>query len=121
MRATESLERMYEIIKKGYSVGINHIETAVSYGDAEILIGKSLRKLEITENIPIKDWVITTKVLPKGDFQYLSSNFKSSLTNLKQKKINNLAIHGLNLKQHLDWALFGEGQKFKMDSQRGIG
>ena len=42
MRATESLEKMYSIIKDAYSVGINHIETAASYGDAESLIGLSL-------------------------------------------------------------------------------
>ena len=28
MRATESLEKMYSIIKNAYYVGINHIETA---------------------------------------------------------------------------------------------
>ena len=32
MRATESLEKMYSIIKNAYYVGINHIETAPSYG-----------------------------------------------------------------------------------------
>ena len=42
MRATESLEKMYSIIKNAYYVGINHIETAPSYGDAESLIGNSI-------------------------------------------------------------------------------
>ena len=32
MRATENLEKMYSIIKNAYYVGINHIETAPSYG-----------------------------------------------------------------------------------------
>ena len=32
MRATESLDKMYSIIKNAYYVGINHIETAPSYG-----------------------------------------------------------------------------------------
>ena len=112
MRATESLEKMYSMIKNAYYVGINHIETAPSYGDAESLIGNSIKKLEIEENIKEKNWVITSKVLPKGDFDFLKNNFKNSLKNLKLKKINNLAIHGINLKQHLDWALFGEGKKF---------
>ena len=30
MRATESLEKMYSIIKNAYFIGINHIETAPS-------------------------------------------------------------------------------------------
>ena len=36
MRATESLEKMYSIMKNAYYVGINHIETAPSYGDAAV-------------------------------------------------------------------------------------
>jgi len=112
MRATESLEKMYGIIKNAYYAGINHIETAPSYGDAESLIGNSIKKLAIEENIKEKNWVITSKVLPKGDFDFLKNNFKKSLKNLNRKKINNLAIHGLNLKQHLDWVLSGEGKKF---------
>ena len=112
MRATESSTKMYEIIKKAYDVGINHIETAASYGEAEILIGKSLNKLEVDEKISKKNWVITTKVLPKGDFNFLKNNFQNSLKNLKLNKIDNLAIHGLNINEHLDWVLFGEGKKF---------
>jgi len=112
MRATDSLEKMYGIIKNAYYEGINHIETAPSYGDAELLIGNSIKKLALEDNIPEKNWVITTKVLPKGDFEYLKNNFKNSLKNLNREKINNLAIHGLNLKQHLDWVLAGEGKNF---------
>tara|TARA_A100001388_G_scaffold206327_1_gene157050 strand:- start:6130 stop:7272 length:1143 start_codon:yes stop_codon:yes gene_type:complete len=112
MRATESLEKMYTLIKKAHQVGINHIETAASYGDAEILVGRALKKLESSDNISKEDWIITTKVLPKGDFHFLKNNFKNSLRNLKLKKIDNLAIHGINLKNHLNWALFGEGKKF---------
>ena len=112
MRSTESLDQMYSIIKKAHHVGINHIETAASYGDAEILIGNALKKLEIEDKISKKNWIITTKVLPKGDLNYLRNNFENSLKNLKLRKINNLAIHGLNLNHHLDWVLFGEGHKF---------
>ena len=112
MRSTESLEKMCSVIKNAYYVGINHIETAPSYGDAESLIGNSIKKLAKEENINEKNWVITTKVLPKGDFEFLKNNFKNSLKNLNREKINNLAIHGLNLKQHLEWALTGEGKKF---------
>ena len=41
MRATESFDKMYKMTKYAYYSGINHIETASSYGDAEILIGKA--------------------------------------------------------------------------------
>ncbi len=112
MRATENFDKMYSLIKSAYHIGINHLETAASYGNAEILIGKALKRLETSENILRKDWIITTKVLPKGNNSYLKINFKNSLKNLKLKKINNLAIHGINLDEHLDWVLNGEGGKF---------
>ena len=112
MRATQNLEEMYWIIKNAHYAGINHLETAASYGKAEILLGKALKKLETSEKLSRKEWIITTKVLPKGDFNYLKNNFRNSLKNLKLKKINNLAIHGINLYEHLDWAISGEGNKF---------
>ncbi len=112
MRATDNLNKMYSLIKRAHNAGINHLETAASYGKAEILIGEALKKLETSEKIFRKEWIITTKVLPKGDFNYLKNNFKNSLKNLKLKKIHNLAIHGINLEEHLDWVLNGEGGKF---------
>ena len=110
MRGTESFDKMYRIIKNAYLAGINHIETASSYGDAEILIGNALKKLEKVDKIPEKNWVVTSKVLPNGNFNYLSKNFQNSLRKLNRKKIDNLAIHGINLRDHLNWALFGEGK-----------
>ena len=103
---------MYSLIKSAHLAGINHLETAASYGKAEILIGEALKKLETSEKISKEKWIITTKILPKGDFKYLKNNFENSLTNLKLKKIHNLAIHGINLDEHLDWVLNGEGRKF---------
>ena len=112
MRATENIDKMYLIIKSAHHAGINHLETASSYGKAEILIGEVLKKLETSEKIIREKWIITTKILPKGDFKYLKNNFENSLTNLKLNKINNLAIHGINLDEHLDWVLNGEGRRF---------
>ena len=112
MRLTENVDKMYSLIKSAHNAGINHLETAAAYGNAEMLLGKALKKLEFSENIFRKEWIITTKVLPKGDFNYLKKNFKNSLKNLNRERINNLAIHGLNLEQHLDWVLTGEGKKF---------
>ncbi len=112
MRSADNLEKMYCLIKNAYLSGINHLETAASYGNAERLIGETLKKLESSEKIFRKDWIITTKVLPKGDFNYLKKNFENSLKNLKLKKIQNLAVHGINLDEHLDWVLNGEGTKF---------
>ena len=112
MRAIESEKKMYSIIKLAHFAGINHIETAQNYGRAEIFIGEAIHKLDEIEKISKKNWVITTKVLPKGNFHELKENFFESLKNLNVKKINNLAIHGLNLFEHLEWIVEGEGKKF---------
>ena len=112
MRATGSFEEMYEVIKCAYKAGINHIETAPSYGEAEILIGKSLNKLEQDEKASKNKRVLTTKILPSGNLDQLKTKFQKSMHNLKVNKINNLAIHGINLKQHLMWILKGEGKQF---------
>ena len=112
MRANKGSNQMYQIIKEAHYAGINHLETAASYGNAEKLIGEALKRFKKNKGLSIEEWIITSKVLPSGDFNYLKNNFKNSLKNLKLKKINNLAIHGINLNAHLDWALFGEGKKF---------
>ena len=112
MHATESSQKMYEIIKHAYYSGINHIETAPSYGKAELYVGEALNKLEKVDNINRTEWIITSKTLPKGDLNELKKRFYNSLKNLKFKKINNLAIHGINQNEHLEWVLYGEGKKF---------
>ncbi len=112
MRAIESAVKMYDIIKLAHFAGINHLETAPSYGQAEILIGEALEKLYQFEKVSKENWVITTKILPKGNLKELKEKFFDSLINLNVKKINNLAIHGLNLFEHLEWVLEGEGRKF---------
>jgi len=75
MRANGNFNKMYCLIKSAHQYGINHLETAASYGNAEMLIGKVLKKLENSENIFRKEWIITTKILPQGDFNYLKNNF----------------------------------------------
>ena len=112
MRLTESPEKMYEIIKLAHLAGINHLETAPSYGKAELFLGDSLNKLERIDNIPKQKWIITTKVLPTGGFKDLKINFLNSLANLNLTKVNNLAIHGINLYDHLEWSIAGEGKRF---------
>tara|TARA_Y100001968_G_C19453448_1_gene770380 strand:+ start:4326 stop:5468 length:1143 start_codon:yes stop_codon:yes gene_type:complete len=112
MRAADSPEKMYEIIKQAYYAGINHIETAPSYGKAEYFIGEALYKLEKIDNINRLEWIITSKILPKGNIDELKNNLYRSLKALKVKKINNLAIHGINLNEHLEWVYSGEVRKF---------
>ena len=112
MRALESSEQMYQILKQSNFAGINHIETAPSYGNAEKFIGQALNKLEKIDGIKKDKWVITSKILPEGNFRYLKRKFLDSLKDLNLKRINNLAIHGINLHKHLEWSINGEGKEF---------
>ena len=57
MRATENLDKMYLIIKGAHNAGINHLETAASYGKAEMMIGQVLKKLETSEKISKGKWI----------------------------------------------------------------
>ena len=90
MRSAESAIRMYDIIKLAHHAGINHLETAPSYGRAEIFVGEALDKLDHCEKISKKNWVITTKILPNGNFKELKEKFSDSLINLNIKKVNNI-------------------------------
>ena len=66
MRALESAEKMYQILKQANFAGINHIETAPSYGKAETFIGQALNKLEEIDDIKKNNWIITSKFYQKG-------------------------------------------------------
>ena len=45
MRAIDSENQMYEIVKAAVKAGINHFETAPSYGASESFLGKAIEKL----------------------------------------------------------------------------
>ncbi len=109
MRGTESIDQMYSIVKKACLIGINHIETAPAYGPAEYLLGKSLKLLKSQGIQPKDNWVITSKILPGVSSSSGKKQIKKILSRLGISKIHNLAIHGLNLGEHLSWALKGEG------------
>ena len=73
MRAVDNAEKMYQVIKHAYFAGINHIETAQSYGRAEFFIGKALEQLQNENNINKKNanfivrlhWVYWKEFNPK--------------------------------------------------------
>ena len=51
MRALESPDQMHRVIKAAFHAGINHLETAPSYGPAESFIGAALKKLKEEEKL----------------------------------------------------------------------
>ncbi|WP_269622472.1 aldo/keto reductase [Prochlorococcus marinus] len=109
MRAIESKAQMYSVLKRACLIGINHIETAPIYGPAETFLGESLEKLNFEGIHPQGGWIITTKIIPNCPLAKGKKQIKGMLKRLGVEKIHNLAIHGLNLSTHLNWALNGDG------------
>ncbi len=109
MRAINSSEAMDLVVKKALDIGINHLETAPAYGPAERFLGLSIKRLEREGFIPKGGWVITSKILPGLKLDEGKKQIKNILSRLEKAKIENLAVHGLNLPEHLTWALNGDG------------
>ena len=111
MRAIESASQMYEIVKEALRIGINHIDTSPSYGASEKLLGLALNELN-TENLkPSGDWVITSKILPGISLKEGKEQLQKIISRLGIKRIHNLAIHGINKPEHLEWVLNGQGKE----------
>ncbi len=111
MRANESIEQMYSVVKEACLAGINHVETAPAYGLAESLLGEAITMLDSEGISPFDKWVITSKILPGVSSKNGKRQLLAMLKRLRVSKIHNLAIHGLNIPEHLSWALNGEGSE----------
>ncbi len=111
MRALKSPEAMYLVVKAALEIGINHLETAPLYGPAESYLGKAIKKLAREGLQPNGGWIITTKILPGVGLQEGKLQIKNMLSRLGVSKLENLAIHGLNLTDHLEWSINGAGSE----------
>ncbi len=109
MRATKSEEQMYEVLESAAFAGINHLETSPAYGSAESFLGKALKKLNLNSKEPKGGWMVTSKLLPGLSFKEGQKQLQGILERLDIPKINSLAIHGINLTNHLEWTINGEG------------
>ena len=115
MRALDSVTHLERVVDAALSAGINHIETAPAYGPAETFLGEVLKTLEERDPNGRKDLVITSKLLPgAGEGVGLSEGLeqlRASLRRLGVSRLDNLAVHGLNRAEHLQWALEGPGSE----------
>ncbi|MFN6339840.1 MAG: aldo/keto reductase [Cyanobacteriota bacterium] len=111
MRALESPDAMEAVVRRAVAVGVNHIETAPSYGPAERYLGSALAKLALEQPAQRAELVLTSKILPSFDAAEAWGQVLASLERLGVDKLDNLAIHGLNTEDHLRWALHGAGSE----------
>ena len=117
MRALGSVEQMSEVLQAAVLAGINHLETAPAYGPAEDFLGQALQR---ADRQPDGGWVMTSKLLPGLSLREGKHQLLKILERLGCNKLDNLAIHGLNRPEHLDWALQGDGRDL-LDWAQGEG
>jgi predicted aldo/keto reductase-like oxidoreductase len=79
--------------------GIRHIETARGYGTSEAQLGRILPRL------PRDELVVQSKVSPTADPQEFAANFDDSMDRLGLEYLDLFALHGINDRKTLDWAL----------------
>jgi len=75
--------------------GFNHIETAKYYGTSEVQLGMGFKNIN---KIPK---IIQTKIPPNRNPKLFESELLNSFEKLQVKKIDLLAIHGINTLEHL--------------------
>ena len=109
MRALGSPAQMEAVLRAALAAGINHLETAPAYGPAEAFLGQALAALQRDNLGPSDGWRITSKLLPGPDLATGQGQLRSILARLGVAQLTNLAVHGLNRPEHLEWALKGPG------------
>jgi predicted aldo/keto reductase-like oxidoreductase len=105
MRALASPQQLEQVLEAALAAGINHLETAPAYGPSEHYLGRALTRLGVARD----QVVITTKMLPGFGLAEGKQQLRQSLQRLGLERLDNLAVHGLNLPEHLAWATAGPG------------
>ncbi|MBK17148.1 MAG: aldo/keto reductase [Prochlorococcus sp. SP3034] len=95
----EEQNKVNKILNLAKQYGLNHIETARHYGSSELQIGTA-----ISENKK-RFKIIQTKVPPNSNTDIFEEELRLSFENLGVKKIDLLAIHGINTSDHLNQAI----------------
>jgi uncharacterized protein len=100
MRCLSSAAVFHQTVAQAIALGINHLETAPSYGHSEEYLGLALQ-----QGLPRTDLYITTKILPTTDPQQVWQTLQTSRQRLQTDYIDCVAIHGINTAEHLSWSI----------------
>lgn len=98
MRYLSSEAIAIQTVQAAIAQGINHVETASSYGNSELYLGAALRS-----GIDRSQVYLTTKIPPTPDPSDLDRAIDRSLQRLGVDFVDCLAIHGINTAEHLGW------------------
>ena len=94
---------LQKTIKHASQKGMHHIETARHYGTSERQIGWAFGQIDDPKRI------VQTKIPPNNNPSIFEKELELSMSRLGSKKIDLLAIHGINLPEHLDMTIRPNG------------
>lgn len=86
----DSTSLLETIVQKALEKGINHVETAHGYGSSERQLGEVLAKF------PRDAYILQTKATPTSDTAQFTAKVLTSMERLQVKKLDLLALHGIN-------------------------
>jgi uncharacterized protein len=98
MRCLESPEVYYRTVVAALERGVNHLETAPSYGPSEEYLGQALGR-----GLARADLYITSKLLPT--IENVEQELQAILDRLRTSYLDCIAIHGINRPEHLTEAI----------------
>ena len=93
--SNEEQNKVENILNLANKYGLSHVETAKYYGTSEVQLGMGFKNIEKIPNI------IQTKIPPNSDPKIFEKDVITSIEKLNVKKIDLLAIHGINTAEHL--------------------
>ena len=91
----EEQTKVENILNLANKYGLSHVETAKYYGTSEVQLGVGFKNIKKIPNI------IQTKIPPNSDPEIFKRDVLTSIDKLKVKRIDLLAIHGINTDEHL--------------------
>jgi len=94
-----SQQQVRATLQRAVAVGMHHIETARHYGTSERQLGWLLPE------VPDAQRLLQTKVPPNPDPAVFEAELERSFERLGAQHLHLLAIHGLNLPEHLEQTL----------------
>lgn len=97
--SAESQANLRATLERAVAAGFHHIETARHYGSSERQLGWLLPQ------VPDPRRILQTKVPPQADSAAFEAELRCSFERLAVERVDLLAIHGINLPEHLGYSL----------------
>ena len=95
----ESQRNLEATLAAAVAAGFHHVETARYYGTSELQLGPALARY------PDPERILQTKIPPQDDPAAFEAELERSFSLLAVERVELLAVHGLNLPEHLEQTL----------------